>query len=95
MRRLRYTCEVAEPAVGKRAATLARRSKKIQSILGDHHDAVVARPVLRRLGAAAHLDGGNGFTFGVVHGLLDERAARLESAFARRWRRMEAHRRFA
>ncbi|HEY1574754.1 MAG TPA: CHAD domain-containing protein [Pseudonocardiaceae bacterium] len=93
VRRLRYACEVAEPAVGKRAAKLARRSKKIQSVLGDHHDAVVARPVLRRLGAAAHLDGGNGFTFGVVHGLLDERAARLESAFARRWRRLEAHHR--
>lgn len=89
VRRLRYTSEVAEPALGGPARKLVRRSKKIQDTLGDHHDSVVARPVLRKLGAAAHLHGGNGFTFGVVHGLLDERAARLEADFERQWRRLE------
>jgi CHAD domain-containing protein len=88
VRRLRYACEVAEPAIGKPAKKTARRSRKIQGLLGDHHDAVAARPVLRRLGAAAHLEGGNGFTFGVVHGLLDERAARQEADFDRLWQRL-------
>lgn len=87
-KRLRYACEAAEPAVGKRARKLARSSKRIQRTLGDHHDAVVVRPVLRQLGANAYLDGANGFTFGVVHGLLDERAAGQEAVFERRWRHL-------
>jgi hypothetical protein len=36
-------------------------------VLDDHQDAVVARPVLRDIGIQAHLDGENGFTFGVLH----------------------------
>ena len=39
----------------------------MQELLGDHQDAVVARPVLREIGIQAHLDGENGFTFGILH----------------------------
>lgn len=83
-KRLRYACEAAEPALGKKARKLGRESKKIQRTLGEHHDTVEMRTTLRELGARAHGDGGNGFTFGLVHGQLDERAAALEQEFADR-----------
>ncbi len=88
-KRLRYALEAAEPAVGKRARRLRKRLKPVQSLLGDHQDAAVARPVLRELGVRAHQDGGNGFTFGLLHGIEGERARRLEERLPDRWRRLQ------
>jgi CHAD domain-containing protein len=92
-KRLRYAIETVEPVVGKRARRLRRRTKDVQGLLGDHHDLVVLRPVLRELGARAHQDGGNGFTFGLVYGSADERARRMAQRFPRRWRRVARRRR--
>jgi CHAD domain-containing protein len=66
-KRLRYATEAAAPALGKPARTLIKRTKQVQELLGDHQDSAVARPVLRELGAQAHLQGGNGFTFGLLY----------------------------
>lgn len=41
--------------------------KRVQELLGENQDAIVARPVLREIGIQAHLDGENGFTFGLLH----------------------------
>jgi CHAD domain-containing protein len=87
-KRLRYATEAAEPALGEPARQLRRRLKPVQKLLGDHQDAVVARPVLRELGARAHLDGGNGFTFGLLHGSEAARAERAEHDLPGRWKRM-------
>jgi CHAD domain-containing protein len=87
-KRLRYTLEVAEPTLGTQARRLGEELKKVHSTLGDHQDAVVARPVIRELAGQAHLDGGNGFTFGVLHGLQLRRAEAAERAMAGRWRRL-------
>src|SRR3954451_24803230 len=65
-KRARYVLEAAEPALGKGAHKLRKQVKKVQSLLGDHNDTVVARPVLRELGAQAQTEGANGFTFGVL-----------------------------
>ena len=46
--------------------------KKVQSVLGDHQDTVLARQAARELGIGAHLAGENAFTYG----LLYERDAR-------------------
>jgi len=59
-KRLRYVTEVARPAVGKPAKRHAKAVKGIQQALGDHQDTVVARGILRSLGALAHVDGENG-----------------------------------
>ncbi|HVH22671.1 MAG TPA: CYTH and CHAD domain-containing protein [Pseudonocardia sp.] len=88
-KRLRYATEVAEPAIGEPARRLRKRLKKMQSVLGDHQDTVVARPVLRDLGAQVHLDGGNGFTFGLLHGIEATRAERAERELPGRWARLE------
>jgi CHAD domain-containing protein len=66
-KRLRYATEAAAPVLGAPAQQLVKRVKKVQELLGDHQDAVVAQPVLREIGIQAHLDGENGFTFGVLH----------------------------
>ena len=42
--------------------------KKVQSVLGDHHDAVIARQAERELGISAYLAGENAFSYGLLYG---------------------------
>ncbi|MBN9735326.1 MULTISPECIES: CHAD domain-containing protein [unclassified Pseudonocardia] len=67
-KQLRYATDVARPAVGKDARAFSKQLKKVQTVLGDHQDAVVSRELLRTLGARAGAESRNGFTFGVLHG---------------------------
>ncbi|ONI85603.1 CHAD domain containing protein [Saccharothrix sp. ALI-22-I] len=85
-KRLRYAVEVSEPAFGKRAKKYRKKVKAVQELLGEHQDSVVARPMLRELGAKAHVDGENGFTFGLLHGLETAAAQRVEDRFPSVWR---------
>ena len=85
-KRLRYACEVVEPVLGKQAKRLRRGSKGIQHTLGEQHDSVAVRATLRELGSRAHLEGSNGFTFGLLHGQASERARWQEADFAEQWR---------
>ncbi|MFD0203193.1 MULTISPECIES: CYTH and CHAD domain-containing protein [Saccharothrix] len=85
-KRLRYAVEVSEPRFGKRAAKYRKKVKAVQELLGEHQDGVVARPVLRELGAKAQLDNENGFTFGLLHGLEAAAARRVEDRFPAVWR---------
>lgn len=87
-RRLRYAVEVVAPSVGGRAKRLERRLRKLHRLLGEHQDAVVARPVIRELAVQAHAEGGNGFTHGVLHGLETGRAQRAERRLPGVWRRL-------
>jgi CHAD domain-containing protein len=77
------------PALGKHARTARKRVKKVQSLLGDRHDTVVARSVLRRLGAQAQVEGGNGFTFGVLRATEHATAHALEQQVPTAWARGE------
>jgi CHAD domain-containing protein len=85
-RRARYAAEAASPAAGKQASRFARQMKKMQSVLGDHHDAVLARQVARDLGIGAHLAGENAFTYGLLHEHEFHRAERLRTRARREWR---------
>ena len=49
----RYAAELADRAVGKRARRLAARAAKLQDVLGEHQDAVVAEQQLGLLAAGA------------------------------------------
>lgn len=71
-KRARYAAEATRPAFGEQARRFSRRMKAVQSVLGDHQDAVNARATAREIGVHAHLAGENAFTFG----LLCERANR-------------------
>lgn len=88
VKRARYAAEAATPAVGRPARRYGRRCRKVQRVLGDHHDSVALRAVLRDLGVQVHLDNANAFTFGLLHGRLGVRAFQLEHEFDRRWARL-------
>lgn len=86
-KRTRYAAEAAAPVLGGPVRRLGKRVKAVQNLLGEHQDSVVTREELRRLGAASHGAGENGFTFGLLHAqqaaLGDAAAARLGAV----WRR--------
>ncbi|MGH3123539.1 MAG: CHAD domain-containing protein, partial [Streptosporangiaceae bacterium] len=86
-KRARYAGEAVSPALGQDARCFTRQMKKIQSVLGDHQDAVVARGVDRELGIGAHLAGENAFTYGLLYEREDQRAARLRAEAQRTWKR--------
>ncbi|MFI9383687.1 CHAD domain-containing protein [Kutzneria sp. NPDC052558] len=77
-KRARYAAEAA----GK--PKLARRMKKLQKTLGVHQDSVVARQELRTMGVQSHLDGDNGFTYGLLYGCELRRAERVEESLPRK-----------
>jgi CHAD domain-containing protein len=82
-KRARYAAELVEPlATSKGAKRTKKHHKRIQSILGDHQDTVVARAVLRRMAAATGRTADeNGFTFGLLYAREGElsREARREA----------------
>jgi CHAD domain-containing protein len=84
-KRLRYATEVARPVVGREAKRFGQALKGFQTALGEHQDTVVARGVLRELGAQAHASGENGFSFGLLHGRDAARAARIEQDLPPLW----------
>jgi hypothetical protein len=62
--------------------------KGLTTLLGDHQDGVMARHTLRELAAVAHAAGENTFTYGLLYGREEGRAARLEAELAERWRKI-------
>jgi CHAD domain-containing protein len=87
-KRLRYATEAVQPTLGKPAARLRKRLKSVQDLLGEHQDTAVSRPVLRELAAQAHLEGGNGFTYGLLYAAETARAERAENNLSPAWKRM-------
>ena len=86
-KRSRYAAEAVSPAFGKPARRFAKRVKTVQSVLGDHHDSVVARATIRELGVQAHLAGENAFTFGVLYERDARDAEDLEAQARQAWKR--------
>jgi CHAD domain-containing protein len=80
-KRLRYAAELAVPAGGRRAKKLVKRAKAVQQALGRYQDSVVARQRLHQLGVQSFLQGENGFTFGLLHGVERLRAEHAEQDF--------------
>ncbi|MGR6970373.1 CYTH and CHAD domain-containing protein [Streptomyces cynarae] len=89
-KRTRYAAEAAAPALGGPADSLAAAMKSLQTLLGDHQDSVMARIALRELSAQAHTAGENAFTYGVLYGREEQRAAAAEAALPELWQAVEA-----
>jgi len=87
VRRARYAAEAAAPAAGGKAARFAKRMKKVQSVLGEHQDAVIARGVARDLGIAAHLAGENAFSYGLLYEQDACDGERLRAQARRIWKK--------
>jgi len=84
-KRARYAGEAVSPVFGAPARRFTRQMKQVQTVLGDHQDAVVARGVDRELGIGAHLAGENAFSYGLLYERETERADRLKRKANREW----------
>jgi len=79
-KRLRYAAESAAPIVGKPAKRMAAAVESLQTVLGDHHDAVTAEDWFRREAATGSL--AVAFSAGQLVAVQRHRQARLR----RQWR---------
>ncbi|MGW2412827.1 CYTH and CHAD domain-containing protein [Streptomyces tubercidicus] len=86
-KRTRYAAEAARPALGGAAKKFAQRTKRVQQLLGDHQDSVVARGTLRELATQAQRAGEGGFTFGLLYGREEALAADRERALPDVWKK--------
>ena len=74
-KRLRYAAESAQP-LGEPAANLGVEAKALQTILGDHRDAIESQRVILEACAIARAAGEDTFTYGVLYQLEGEDAQR-------------------
>lgn len=89
-KRVRYAAEALIPVAGRRARSVARAVERLQTILGDQHDAVVARERMRALAA----DQQRAFAAGALAALEHRAATQGRNAWRKAWRRVKrAHRR--
>jgi CHAD domain-containing protein len=80
---VRYAAEAFSPVVGEPASAFARRVGRLQEILGEQHDAVIAAKRLREIAPTA---GDGAFVAGEL-AILEEEAARgLQAAWRKSWR---------
>jgi CHAD domain-containing protein len=94
-KRARYAAEAASLALGRQPRKSAKALEKLQSTLGDHHDAVIAAHALRTLAITVHGEGENSYTYGLLRARQDERAERLAQRAHREWRRANRSKRTA
>jgi CHAD domain-containing protein len=87
-KRARYAGELAEGAVGKKATRFITRAKRLQDVIGEHQDAVVAR---ERIEQALGVSRGArvAFAAGRLVEREDARRRRARTAWPRAWRKLE------
>ena len=95
-KRARYAAEAVSPVFGAPAQRFARELVRVQDVLGEHQDAVVAVQELRALAQRPRLGVGPAFTLGVLAARQQEAAAAARGAFADVWAdvRRSRHRRW-
>lgn len=79
-KQLRYAAEAAAPVIGRSAARTARQAERLQTVLGEHHDAVTAEGWLRDQAAR----GTRSASFAA--GLLAAGQIRRQQQLRKRWR---------
>ncbi len=84
-KRTRYAAEPLRELYGKDARRFVKAAKRVQSSLGEHHDATVSQQVLREQASDPATSPGAAFTYGVLHTREDERLAKATADFERAW----------
>ncbi|KOG40737.1 CYTH and CHAD domain-containing protein [Streptomyces resistomycificus] len=84
-KRTRYAAEAARPVLGRPAKDLVKSMKALQNLLGEHQDSVMSRRALRELSAVAHAAGESAFTYGLLYGREEQRAAAVEAELPGFW----------
>jgi CHAD domain-containing protein len=83
-KRARYAAELRKP-LDKPAKRTIKQFKYIQTVLGDHQDAVVATDALRRMAVTAGTTPGeNGFTYGLLYAREQQVAFQSRKAVSQR-----------
>jgi CHAD domain-containing protein len=85
-KRARYAAEVLRPVAGRQSRRFARQMKDVQSVLGEHQDAVITRQCLRDLAVRAALAGENAFAYGVMYEAEATRARQLQDQAWQVWK---------
>jgi CHAD domain-containing protein len=78
-KRLRYAAELVEPA-DKRMKRIARNAKDVQTVLGEHQDAIVAANFLAAASASDDENNESGFTYGLLMANELHRAADIRKS---------------
>jgi CHAD domain-containing protein len=92
VKRVRYAAELAAPAAGKQAKRAARGLARVQTVLGEHNDAVVAGERLRDLGART--GGAGAWVAGLLAGPQVSRAGEARERFPSAWAKAVAGKRW-
>ena len=90
-KRVRYAADAIMPVMGKPARRFAEAAAGLQTVLGEHNDAVVASSWLRSW-AAGHRSGDASFAAGVSAGLELAAAQDARRRWRKAWRRLAAAR---
>jgi CHAD domain-containing protein len=87
-KRARYAAELAESAAGKEASDFITCAKRLQNVIGEHQDAVVAKERIQHA-----LGSSRGARVAFAAGRLvereDERRRRARAAWPKAWRKLE------
>jgi CHAD domain-containing protein len=87
-KRVRYAAEAVAPVAGKKARRFARAAERLQGILGEHNDAIVAEAWLRGWAAGAGSRDA-AFAAGVLAGIERAAAADARGPWRRAWRTLK------
>lgn len=87
-KRARYAGELAQSTMGKAGLRYLQQTKRVQDVLGDHQDAIIAEAQLRELlpltrGVKA------AFAMGQVVAKLQARRSQARAAFPREWAKLK------
>ncbi len=83
---VRYACELSQPVMGQPAGKTAKLAEKIQTVLGDYHDATAAIDWLAEAGRTT--PDGAGFAAGVLSTEQDRRRRHLAKKWRRQWAKL-------
>lgn len=86
-KQVRYAAEAVAPAIGKPARRAGKGIKKVQDVLGDHQDTVVAEEWLRGALAGSELSTEGAFVVGALVSGERQRRHELREAWPGRWER--------
>jgi CHAD domain-containing protein len=87
-KRARYAAEAVSPVFGKRAEGFAKAAARLQDVLGDHQDSVVARAWLRE----AAEGGADAFVAGELAAIEAQAAADARAAWPKAWKALSRKR---
>jgi CHAD domain-containing protein len=87
-KRARYAAEAVVPVVGPKAAAFAEAVTRLQTVLGEHQDAVVAAAWLHDW-SAGHVSRRAAFVAGEIAALERDSARRARKRWPKEWRRLD------